>query len=93
MRRQNVWTQILTNRMSVLIWVQTVWNSDSVPARIFEKVNILKRSEDNRCVKNVKNYPACKELIKLEDLKRSPDIGSPDLYNVKLGQGQPRLII
>ena len=29
---------------------------------------------------------------KIEDLKRSPDIGSHDRNNVKLGQGQPGLI-
>ena len=36
------------------------------------------------------------KLHKLEDLKvlmRSPDFGSQDLNNVKLGQGQSRLII
>ena len=32
---QTVWIQIRTDRMSVLIWTQTVWHSDSVPKRIF----------------------------------------------------------
>ena len=36
------------------------------------------------------------QRVKLEDLmvlRCSPDIGSKDLNNVKVGQGQPRLII
>ena len=32
---QTVWTQIRTDKMSVLIWIQTVCNSDSVPESIF----------------------------------------------------------
>ena len=35
----------------------------------------------------------CASNRKLEDLKHSPDIGSHDLNNVKLGRGQPGRII
>ena len=28
---QTVWTQMKINRMSVLIWIQTVWHSDGGP--------------------------------------------------------------
>ena len=28
---QTVWTKMKTNRMSVLIWIQTVWHSDGGP--------------------------------------------------------------
>ena len=34
---QTVWTQIRTDRMSVLIWIQTVWHSDSVPVNFLWK--------------------------------------------------------
>ena len=34
---QTVWIQIRTNKMSVLIWIQTIWHSDSVPEIIFWK--------------------------------------------------------
>ena len=35
------------NRMSSLIWIQTVWCSDSVPKKLFGKVNFEKKSADN----------------------------------------------
>ena len=31
---QTVWTQIRSNKMSSLIWIQTVWHSDDTPERI-----------------------------------------------------------
>ena len=34
----------------------------------------------------------CPKPEDLKVLKRTPDIGSQDLYNVKPSQGQPRLI-
>ena len=34
---KTVWTRIMTDEMSVLIWIQTIWNSDSVPERMFGK--------------------------------------------------------
>ena len=37
--RSIVWTQFSTNRTSVLTLIQTILHSDSVPVRIFEKVN------------------------------------------------------
>ena len=40
---QTVWTQIRTNRTSVLIWIQMVWYSDGVPERTFLKKLILKK--------------------------------------------------
>ena len=47
--------------MSVLIWIQTLQHSDSIPERLFEKVNFEKKSADNN--KSMKNYRACKELM------------------------------
>ena len=41
---QTIWTQIRTNRMWVLIWIQTVGQCDSVPKWFFEKL-ILKKSQ------------------------------------------------
>ena len=58
---QAVWTQIRTDRMSVLIWFQTVWHSDSVPERNFLKSLFWKKSADDN--KSKKNFLACKELI------------------------------
>ena len=40
---QTVWTQMKTNRMSVLIWIQTVWYSDGGPGRFIFKNLILKK--------------------------------------------------
>ena len=37
--------------------------TDSVPKRIFDKVNFEKKSADD--IKGMKNYPACKELKRL----------------------------
>ena len=34
---QTVWIQIRTNRMSVMIWIQSFWHSASVPERTFWK--------------------------------------------------------
>ena len=47
--------------MSVLIWIQTVWHSDSVPGRFFEKVHFEKKV--SRRQQKQENYPACKELM------------------------------
>ena len=46
--------------MSGLIWIQTVWHSDSIPENSFEKVNFKKNPQTT---KSMQNYPACKELI------------------------------
>ena len=46
---QTVWTQIRPERMSVLIWIQTIWHSDSVSERIFLKnVYFEKSADDNK---------------------------------------------
>ena len=50
---QTVLTQIRTNRM---IWIQTVWHSDSVPERFFLKKLILKKV--SRRQQKHKTYPA-----------------------------------
>ena len=34
---KSVWTQIRPDKMSGLIWIQTVWHSDGIPKRAFEK--------------------------------------------------------
>ena len=59
---QTVWTQIKTDRMSVLIWIETVWHSDSVIKRTFWKCLFWKKLVDK---KSIKNYHACKELNRL----------------------------
>ena len=52
--------QTRPDKMSGLIWSQTIWHSDGIPERIFWKSWLWKKSAD---VKNVwKNYPACKDL-------------------------------
>ena len=69
---QVVWTQIRTDIMSVLIWIQTVWHSDSVP----EKKWFWKKSADDN--KSMKHYPTCKELMSqstaMAKLRRSVNI-------------------
>ena len=40
---QTVWTQIRSDKTLGLIWVQTVWHSDDIPERIFQKNLILKK--------------------------------------------------
>ena len=57
---QTVCIQIRTDRLSVLIWIQTVWHSDSVPESFLEKWIFQK--ETYRRQKS-KHYQACKELI------------------------------
>ena len=58
---QIVWTKFSTNRASVLIWIQTILHSDSVPVRNFEKVNFDLKSADD--IISLNNFTACKELI------------------------------
>ena len=41
--------------MSDLFWIQTVWHSDGIPERSFNKNLILKKSADDK-------YPVGKEL-------------------------------
>ena len=63
---QKVWTKIRTDRMLVLIWIQTIWHFDSVPESNFEKSQ--KTSEASKITQHAKslakNYLACKELGK-----------------------------
>ena len=56
---QTVWTQIRTDKTSVLIWGQTIWHSDKVPEITFDNVNFEeKRSADGS--KNKKNIQHAK---------------------------------
>ena len=59
---QTVWTHNITctHRLSVLIWVQTIWYSDCIPERIFRKSWFWKKF--NRQQKKMQIYPAWKEL-------------------------------
>ena len=41
---KTVWTQTRPDKMSGLIWIQTVWHSDCNPERIFEKLDFEKIS-------------------------------------------------
>ena len=59
---QTVWTQIRPDRMSDPTWIQIVWHSDDNPERILLKMLNLKKSADN---KSLKNSPSCKELSPL----------------------------
>ena len=40
---QTAWTQIRTDNSSVLIWLQPVWHSDSVPDRFFDMAILKKK--------------------------------------------------
>ena len=42
------WTQIRPDKMSGLIWSQTVWHSDGIPERPFWKKLIKKKSTDDK---------------------------------------------
>ena len=42
---QRVWTQISTNRMWFLIWIQTIWHSDKVSERIVSIFFFWKKSQ------------------------------------------------
>ena len=50
------------DKMSGMIWIQTVWLSIGIPERIFQKKLILKKI--SRQQKSMKNYPGGKVLIK-----------------------------
>ena len=56
---QKVWTQIRPDRMSVLLWIQNVWHSDSIPELVGKNRFGKRSAEDN---KNMENYPVCKEF-------------------------------
>ena len=60
----NLWkqfgTQIWPDRMSGLIWIQTVWHSDRIPEIIFRKKWFGKNQQ---ATKNIKNFPGGKELM------------------------------
>ena len=45
---QTVWTQIRTDRVLVLIWIQTVWHSDGILERIFRKSWFWKKPVDDK---------------------------------------------
>ena len=57
---KTVRSQIRTDRTSVLIWIQIVWHSDSVPEKCFEKVNFEKKSADDsksiKIIQRAKSY-------------------------------------
>ena len=54
---------------TVLILIQTIWHSDSVPQWIFWKSWSWKKSADDN--KSMKSYPTCKELT-MAPLMKSP---------------------
>ena len=45
---QTVWTQIRPNKMSGLIWIQTVWHPDGIPERVFQKNDFENKSADDK---------------------------------------------
>ena len=55
---------LYADKMSGLIFIQTVWHSDGIPARFILKKLILKKKIHRR-QKSMQNYPACKELNRL----------------------------
>ena len=56
-----IWTQIRHDKMSCLIWIQTVWHSDDISGFFFQKVYLKKKSADDK-KQNMKNYPVGKGL-------------------------------
>ena len=44
---QTVWNQIRPDKMSGLIWIQTVWHFDGIPERFFLKKLIVKKKKKN----------------------------------------------
>ena len=45
---QTVWTQIRPDKMSGLIWIQTVWQSDGIPERFFLNINFDKSRQTTK---------------------------------------------
>ena len=45
-----------TNRMLVLIWIQTIWHSDSVPGGLFVKTLFWRKSADGN--KKQEQFPS-----------------------------------
>ena len=58
---QTVWTQIRPDKMSNLIWIPTIWDTDHIPGRSFEKCSFWKKVK--RWQKSIQNFRECKELI------------------------------
>ena len=44
---KKMWTQFRPNKMSGLIWIQTVWHFDGIFKRILGKVDFEKKSADD----------------------------------------------
>ena len=61
---QTVWTQIRPDKMSGLIWMQTVWHSDGIPERIFRKMCFWKQSADDKNTKLTSMQIACKTILR-----------------------------
>ena len=62
---QTVWTQIRTDRLLILIWIQFVWHSGKCSwKKIWKKLFWKKSADDNKSMKN-NQYPACHKLILL----------------------------
>ena len=40
------WNQVRTNKMSGLIWIQSIWHSDTIPEKMFEKLTIPLKTEN-----------------------------------------------
>ena len=56
--------------MSGLIWIQTVWHSDGIHERIFQKNDFEERQQ------MIKSYPVGKELtLKIQFLQDQPLAG------------------
>ena len=66
---QTVWTQIRSNKVSVLIWIQTVWHSD-----YYSKMLIMNKI--SRLQKCMQSYPCSRnklaaDKIAIEDLSKN----------------------
>ena len=57
---QTVWTQIRPDKMSGLIWIQTVLHSKGIPERIYRK--IFDFEKNRQMTENMQNYSVGKEL-------------------------------
>ena len=59
----DIWAAIfISQRMSVLIWIQTVRHSDALIVFSCKVFFFKKKPADLEDNKSMKNYPACKEL-------------------------------
>ena len=61
-----IWmTKIRLDKMSGLIWIQTIWQTDRIPERFFWKKYLKKEKKNPQTTKSMQNDPACRPRVKL----------------------------